>query len=72
MKYHYNTYTSIEWIFKKTHHFFPEEIYIKLRLLGFSDKCFNSIQKEMDRIYINDKALHEFMPVENSPFDPPT
>ena len=68
--YVYNSSNSAEQLFYKKHRFYPEQIYIKLRQLGFnSNTAFTPIQKEMDRLFALQKQENEFEKIAFSPFE---
>lgn len=64
-----NIYSQTEFEFKKLHHYFPDELYIKLLNLGMTSKSFEPLQKEMDRLFTLQKIQSEFEKTDISPFD---
>lgn len=66
----YRTFTDIEFIFKKNHDLFPEELYMLLIDLGYEETyAFSVIQKGMDKATKEfKKGLSEWKDVENCPF----
>ncbi len=65
-------YNKTEQQFYNLYHYYPDEIYIMLLEMGFTDKAFKPIQTEMDRLYHIQKIQSDFIPLEsisdNSPF----
>ena len=68
-EYIYNTSNSTERLFHKIHKYYPDEIYMKLRQLGFSNESsFPPIQQDMDRLFALEKLKNEFQPTDYNPF----
>uniref|UniRef100_UPI004055A46C hypothetical protein n=1 Tax=Acetatifactor sp. TaxID=1872090 RepID=UPI004055A46C len=61
----YQYHNSIEIQFCKLHHYFPEQLFMMLLALGYTDKSFKFIQLEMDRLFTLQKIESEFTPLEN-------
>lgn len=69
-EYIHNSCNSTEQLFHKLHKYYPEEIYIKLRQLGYSNNsAFAPIQNEMDRLFKLQKQESEFQTIGYNPFN---
>lgn len=67
-KYMHYLFTETEIQFYKKYKLFPDELFQQLQNLGFSRKAFEPIQKEMDKIFFQQKELSTWNKADTDPF----
>lgn len=67
-KYMHYLFNETEIQFYKKYKLFPDELYQQLQNLGFSREAFKPIQKEMDKIFFQQKELSTWNKADTDPF----
>lgn len=67
-KYMHYLFNETEIQFYKKYKLFPDELYQQLQNLGFSRESFKPIQKEMDKIFFQQKELSTWNKADTDPF----
>ena len=67
-KYMHYLFNETEIQFYKKYKLFPDELFQQLQNLGFSRESFKPIQKEMDKLFFQQKELSTWNKVDADPF----